>query len=188
MDSAPDGTALDKTALEFAPDRPRRLIEFSLTDQTGQTVTRKDFSGKFLVVGFVFTSCSITCPVVSHKMEHIQALTAGQPDVKLVSLTVDPVDDTVPVLKQYSGHFGASPSHWSFLTGDTATVRNLIGTSFLATDTSSEFAYMPGNFAHIERIVVVDPEGRVQKYYNGLNEGVADAVITEIKRLRGASL
>jgi protein SCO1/2 len=182
--SSQSWAALDGKSLAFDPDYPRQLTDFSLIDQTGRTIARKDFEGKFLVVGFVFTSCSITCPVVSHQMEHIQALTADQADVKLVSLTVDPDDDTVPVMKQYSGRFGAAPSRWSFLTGDAAMMRNLIGVSFLASDTSSEFAYMPGNFAHIERIVLVDPNGRVQKYYNGLNEGVANAVVAEINRLR----
>ena len=39
---------------------------------------------------------------------------------------------------------------------------NLIGTSFLSQDTNDAFSYMPGNFAHTERIAVVDPQGTVR--------------------------
>jgi cytochrome oxidase Cu insertion factor (SCO1/SenC/PrrC family) len=183
-DSTEDASAKTLSPV-IAPDYPRRLIDFSLTDQNGRTINRSELNGSFLVVGFIFTSCSITCPVVTHQMEQIQALTANQPDVRLVSLTVDPEDDTVEVLKNYSTRFGADPRRWSFLTGDEAVSRSLIGTSFLPRDTSSAYAYMPGNFAHIERIALVDPQGRVQKYFNGLDEGAADAVVAEIKRLRG---
>ena len=65
-------------------DHPRRLVDFSLTDRTGRTVTRADLNGKILVVSFLFTSCSLTCPEVSRRMAEIQRLTAGQPDVLLV--------------------------------------------------------------------------------------------------------
>ena len=116
--------------------------------------------------------------------EKIQALIADQPDVCLVTLTVDPVDDTVPVLKQFSSRFAADPSRWSFLTGDESAMRHLIGVSFLSPDTTGQFAYMPGNFAHIERLALVDPQGRVERYFNGLNESVADAVVGEINRLK----
>ena len=63
-------------------------------------------------------------------------------------------------------------------------IRNLIGTSFLSPDTNDAFAYMPGNFANIQRIAVVDPQGRVRAYFDGLNSNVATAVVAEINRLR----
>ncbi len=180
-------TSANGKTVAIAPDYPRRLTEFSLTDQNGRTLTRKDCEGKFLVVGFVFTSCSITCPEITHQMEEIQALTATQPDIQLVTLTVDPDDDTVPVLKKYSSRYGADPGRWSFLTGDGDVMHRLISVSFLSPDTTSQFAYMPGNFAHIERIALVDPHGRIVRYFNGLNDGAADAVVAEIKRLKAAS-
>lgn len=183
-DASYDTASLAAQPLTIAPDFPRRLIDFSLTDQTGRTITRKDLDGKFVVVDFLFTSCSKTCPEVSREMAKIQQLTVGEPDVQLVSLTVDPDDDTVPVLKQYSAGFGADPNRWSFLTGDDSVMHSLIGVSFLAPDTTSQFSYMPGNFAHIERIVLVDPQGHVRQYFNGLKDGAAEGVLEEIRQLK----
>jgi protein SCO1/2 len=121
-------------------------------------------------------------------MGKIQQLTSNQPDVRLVSLTVDPEDDTVPVLAKYGERFGADTNRWLFLTGDDAMVHNLIGTSFLAPDTNDAFAYMPGNFAHIERIALVDPQGRVRDYFDGLDSGAPEAVVREIRQLRKPAL
>lgn len=166
------------------PDHPRQLVNFSLTDRTGQTVTRADLEGKVLVVDFLFTSCSLTCPAVNAQMKQIQQLTTNEPEVKLVSLTVDPRDDTPAVLGKYGSRFGADTNRWLLLTGDRQTLYQLIGNSFLAQDSTGSFGYMPGNFAHIERIAVVDSHGQVQGYFDGLNQNTAVAIVDEIKTLR----
>jgi len=168
----------------ITPDHPRQLVNFSLTNQVGCSVTRKDLAGKFLVVSFIFTSCSVDCPLVSHQMAEIQQLTTNQPDVYLVSLTVDPEDDTVPVLDRYGECYGADTNRWLFLTGDENVMRNLIGTSFLAPDTTGAFAFMPGNFANTERIALVDPQGRVREYFDGLDNGTPQAMVQAISQLR----
>ena len=166
------------------PDHPRQLIDFQLTDRTERTVTRSDLNGKILVVDFLFTSCSLTCPAVNHQMARIQQLTTNLPDVKLVSLTVDPRDDTPAALEKYGERFGADTNRWLFLTGDKAQLYDLIGTSFLSLDTNDAFGYMPGSFAHTERIAVVDANGRLRGYFDGLNQNTAAAVVNEITKLQ----
>jgi protein SCO1/2 len=178
--------AADSGPLVIAPDYPRHLIDFSLTDQAGKSVTRRDLDGHVVVVSFLFTSCSVVCAYVSSQMSKIQRLTAGQ-DVRLISLTLDPADDTVPVLAQYGQGFGLDARRWSLLTGDENALRHFIGTSFLAPDTTGQFATMPGNFANSQRIVLVDPQGNIVKYFDGLNQNAADAVIAEIRKLGPSS-
>ena len=172
----------DAVALE--PDHSRELVDFSLTDRTGRTVTRSDLAGKFLVVDFLFTSCSLTCPVVNGHMAEIQKLTTNQPDVELLSLTVDPRDDTTEVLTKYGAQFGADTNRWLLLTGEKNDLYHLIATSFLSQDENDPFTYMPGNFSHTERIAVVDSRGNVRAYFDGLSENVATAVVQQIARLR----
>src|SRR5580692_6362932 len=102
------------------PDHPRNLVDFSLTDSDGRLVTRADLDGKFVVVDFLLTSCNVTCPAVNRQMVQIQQLTTNQPDVRLVSITVDPRDDTPAVLQKYGQTFGADTNRWLFLTGEKA--------------------------------------------------------------------
>ncbi len=152
----------------ISPDHPRQLVNFSLTDRTGRNVTRSELDGKILVVDFLFTSCSLTCPVVNRCMAQIQQLTTNQPDVKLVSLTVDPRDDTVDALEKYGERFGADTNRWLLLTGDKTALYDLIGNSFLAQDLNDPFNYMPGNFVHTDRIALVDAAGNVRGYFDGM--------------------
>ena len=168
----------------FKPDHPRQLINFTLTDRSGRTVTQAELAGKILVVDFLYTGCSLTCPVVNRCMAQIQQLTTNQPDVRLVSLTVNPRDDTPAVLATYGERFGADTNRWLLLTGDKTQLYDLIGTSFLPQAPDDPFNYMPGNFANTERIAVVDTNGNVRAYFDGLREDTTQAVVAEINRLR----
>jgi protein SCO1 len=183
-EKSPPVFAQNADAVPISPDHPRRLVDFSLTDHTGKIITQNDLAGKFLVVDFLFTSCSLTCPVVNKRMAEIQQLTTNQSDVKLVSITVDPRDDTVEVLAKYGQQFGADTNRWLLLTGEKPQLYNLLATSFLTQDANDPFSYMPGNFSHTERIAVVDAQGNVRAYFDGLAENVSQAVVEQIARLR----
>jgi protein SCO1/2 len=174
-------SGLAQLAIPATPNR--RLASFSLTNQSGRAVTQADVQGDFLVMSFVFTTCSTTCPIISQRMEEIQQLTTNQPDVRLVTVTVDPEDDSAPVLAQYSQRFSADTQRWWFLTGADAAVHHLVG-SILPPDTNSAFAYLPANYAHSDRIALITPQGRVLEYFDGLSTRTPAAVVRRISALR----
>jgi protein SCO1/2 len=159
-------------------------MDFSLTDGTGRTVTRAEVEGKILVVSFLFTSCSLTCPEVTKRMAEIQRRTADLPDVRLLSLTVDPRSDTPPVLARWGARFGADTNRWFMLTGNKALLHEVIGTSFLAVETNNPFLSMPGNFAGTDHIALVDKHGRLRAFFNGLRLQTPAVVVAEIEKLR----
>ncbi|MDD5140025.1 MAG: SCO family protein [Verrucomicrobiales bacterium] len=169
------------------PDRPRELAGFTLTDRSGRTVTRADLDGKFLVVNFVFTGCSITCLDVNRRMAEIQTLTARQPDVKLVSLTVDPRTDTPQVLAEFGNRFGADTNRWLLLTGDKPVLYDLIEKSFIPRDPDDPYNFMPGGFTHTERIAVMDTHGRLRAFFDGMKPETSQAVTDEINQLRASA-
>lgn len=166
------------------PDHPRTLMNFTLTDQNGREVTRDELHGKVLAVSFLYTSCGLTCPEVSKRMAEIQKLTAGDDDVRLVSFTVDPRDDTTTVLAKWGVRFTADTNRWSLLTGDQSQLYRLIGTSFLTTDPTNAFNSMPGNFAGTERIAIVDKKGNLRAFFDGLRLEAPAAAVKEINELR----
>jgi protein SCO1/2 len=166
------------------PDKERTLGEFSLTDENGRTVTRAEVEEKILVVSFLFTSCSLTCPEVTKRMAEIQRLTANDPDVRLVSLTVDPRSDTPAALAKWGARFGADTNRWLLLTGSKAVLHGLIAQSFLTQDKDDPFNSMPGNFTGTERIAVVDKHGRTRIYFDGQRNETPAAVFAEIEKLR----
>lgn len=161
----------------------RRLQPFSLTERSGKPVGDADLRGRVLVVSFVYTSCNLSCRVVSQRMADIQSRLAGKDDVQLVSLAVDPATDTPAVLGAWAAQFGADPRRWLFLTGDTAAVHALVEKSFLTRDPTLR-GVMPGEFADADHIAVVDRDGRVRGYVNGMREDAPSAVVALVDRLR----
>lgn len=164
--------------------RVRSVTAFSLTDRSGRTVTEADLRGKFAVVSFVYTSCSLTCLEVSKQMAEIQQLTKDMKDVQLVSLSVDPRTDTPEVLEKFAEKFGADTNRWLFLTGSKEPIYNLIETSFLSRDTQEPNPLMPGGFEGTERIALVDRQGVIRAYFNGLNPKAPTLLMENMERLR----
>jgi len=103
--------------------------EFTLTDQDGRRIALKELRGKVLAVTFIFASCTDTCPLLTAKMASVQDRlgAAFGPEVRCVSITVDPERDTPPVLKRYAESHHANPAGWSFLTGTPAEIRDVAG-------------------------------------------------------------
>ena len=73
---------------------------------------------KVVVIDVMFTSCTGVCPVMSSTFAKIQNRLGDRlgKDVHLISISVDPVNDTPAKLKEYAARFKARPG-WYFLTG-----------------------------------------------------------------------
>ncbi len=91
---------------------------FSLLERSGRAVSRDDLKGKVWVANFIYTKCKETCPIQSLQIARLQAELADAPDLRLVSITVDPRNDTREVLTEYAARYGADRERWLFLTGD----------------------------------------------------------------------
>lgn len=138
---------------------------FSLTDQAGATITRESFLGKVWVADFFFTSCPDVCPVLAGHMGEIQAHYADNPDLQLVSFSVDPGTDSPPVLAAYAERMHATAGRWFFLTGTIDDVRRVIVDGFKQSmDTQPATATTPATILHGSRFVVVDRRGHLRAF------------------------
>lgn len=160
------------------------LGDFVLTDQRSRPIVRRDLDGKLLVVNFVFTGCSLSCMAVNDRMAEVQKQVSAQPDVQLVSITVDPRSDTPQALAKFSERFGANPERWLFLTGEKTNVYGLLEKSFLGPPNPRFIGLVPGGFDGTHRIAVVDRSGKVRALLNGESKSAAAAVMDLLTKLR----
>lgn len=107
-----------------------KLPQFALYDQNGQVVSSNRFTGKQVMVNFIFTRCPVAtmCPAATAKMMQTQQLAkeAKVPNLELVSITLDPEFDTPGVLKEYADARGIDTSNFSFLTGPENAIKDLL--------------------------------------------------------------
>ncbi len=106
-----------------------KLLNTELLDQNGTQVKFiSDIVGdRIIAINFIYTDCHTACPVVSAIFAKLQNQLGEklQKDVRMVSLSINPITDTPESLKTYSTHFNAKPE-WVWLTGEKKPVDDLL--------------------------------------------------------------
>jgi len=144
---------------------------FALTERNGKTITNNDLFGKIWVADFVYTTCPGPCPLVSANMARIQSTVANDPNVQLVTFTVDPTVDTPVILSTYANQFHADKNRWWFLTGSEKPMYDLIRNGFFLpmVDNSGQ-PVEPGQYkvTHSTQLALVDAHGVIRGFYDGV--------------------
>jgi protein SCO1/2 len=135
----------------------RAVPDFTLTDQSGATVTRESLRGQIWITDFIFTRCKGPCPLMTARMLEMQKALTKTPDVKLVSVTVDPDHDTPAVLQAYAEAIHADPARWKFLTGNPDAIRKMVTQGFM-----QHLEEENGEPVHGTMFLVVDGNGMVR--------------------------
>ncbi len=156
---------------------------FSLVDQHGTTFTEKDMAGKICVVDFFFTSCPGICPKLTKSMGTLQEAFLDSPDILLVSHSVTPDKDQVPVLNTYAQKKGVQYAKWRLLTGNKEEIYNL-GRKYYFIEEDLGENRDADIFLHTENFVLIDKHRRIRGIYNGLDPDSIRALEADIVALR----
>lgn len=139
-----------------------KVPDFELTDQNNKKITNKDMLGKVYLVEFFFSRCPTICPVMNRNMRFIED-EVNSPEFGIISISIDPENDTPAALKEHAKSVGAKSPDWHFLTGD----REYIG------KLADQFNIYVGDkeddsesLNHSGMIALVDKEGNIRCRYN----------------------
>ncbi|WP_264525773.1 SCO family protein [Flavobacterium sp. N502536] len=150
------------------------IADFSFVNQNGDTITQKNYEGKIYVADFFFTTCGSICPKMTTNLADVQKAVLNNPKVMLLSHTVFPEVDSIPVLKAYAIKHGVVDSKWNLVTGDKKEIYTMARKSYLAVKLGRPDQLY--DMVHTENFVLVDQKRRVRGFYDGTNK-------EEIKRL-----
>jgi len=163
---------------------------FTLTDQSGAPFSSQALAGHVTLLDFVYTYCTDACPIMSATFQDAQRkLTQDKllgSKVMLVSMSVDPVHDTPPVMADYAQQFQADPNSWKMLTGDFDSVYDVITGFKVATRPPRPAVDSPPpggtELTHSTAVLLIDPQLQVRAYLDG-TDASADDLISAAKRL-----
>jgi protein SCO1/2 len=155
--------------------------KFELTDQNKTLISNKDYAGKVYVLEFFFTTCPTICPKMNMNMLTIQNAFFGNPNFGIVSITINPDNDTPEVLKEHAQKLGVKSSNWHFLTGDKNKIFDLANKGFNVY--VGQNSKVNGGFEHSGLFALIDKNGDIRcrkdnfgnpiLYYDGIEkEGV----------------
>jgi protein SCO1/2/putative membrane protein len=156
---------------------------FSLSERYGKTIANADLRGKVWIAHFFFTTCKEGCAQTTQTMARLQDIFRGKPDVALVSISLNPQDDTPEVLRDYANHFAADAEQWLFLYGPESVVHDTVQKSFFHTAQRSANPSNP--IDHSFNLLVVDRDGVIRGYVNGKNPDEIDPLVRRVRELAG---
>ena len=170
-----------ENSLEY--ENIHRISDFEFTNQNGNKVTNETFKNKIYIADFFFTSCPGICPRLAKNMGRLQEVFKEDSDVLLLSHSVTPEKDTVPVLKEYGIENNVDSKKWNLVTGNKKEIYDIARKSYFADEdfvkTQDETA-----FIHTENFVLIDKKGRIRGVYNGTLAVETDRIVRHIKLLK----
>jgi protein SCO1/2 len=160
-----------------------KIPDFNLVDQLGDTVSQKTFDDKIYVADFFFTTCPGICLKMTGNMVKVQEAFKDDPEVLLLSHSVTPSMDSVPVLKNYADKNGVLDNKWHLVTGNKTEIYNL-GRNQYFVENDLGVPKVINDFLHTENFLLVDKNKHIRGIYNGLNRASIAQLITDIKALK----
>ena len=157
------------------------IRDFTFIDQDSNLVTNETFSDQVYVADFFFTSCPTICPVMKQQMLRVYEAYEKEPEVAILSHTIDPKHDTVAVLKDFAEKLDVKTEKWHFVTGNKDSIYDIGETSYLVVANEDENA--PGGYIHSGAFLLVDKQRRIRGVYDGTIPEQVDILINDISRL-----
>jgi protein SCO1/2 len=167
-----DGKQITDTVYQTIP-------AFKFVNQYGDTITQKSLDGKIYVADFFFTTCPNICPVMHRNMLPVYNEFKSNNDFRIISHTIDPKYDTIPVLKKYADKMGLSGNTWWFLHGKKDDTYQ-IAKSYLV---SVKEKNPQGNYVHDGYFILIDKQKRIRGTYQGTDAREVEKMTADIKIL-----
>jgi protein SCO1/2 len=166
--------------------RFHKIPDFNLMNQLGDTISQKTFEGKIYVTDFFFTTCPGICPKMTGNMEKIQEEFVNDSDILLLSHSVMPTTDSIPILKEYAKNNNVIDNKWHLVTGDKKDIYDLGRNHYFVENDLGEVKDI-NDFLHTENFLLIDKKTHIRGIYNGLNRASIAQLIIDIKTLQKES-
>ncbi|MDC0272094.1 SCO family protein [Crocinitomicaceae bacterium] len=163
-----------------------KIQDFEFVNQNGDLIKSKELEGKIWVVEYFFATCKGICPIMNKQMQRVQSAYSDDNEIKILSFTVDPINDSIEALKKYAESHEAINGKWHFFTGNKTKLYGLARQSFflLKPAEAKNLGDAGGDFIHTNNFVLIDPQKRIRGYYDGTNPDEVDELIADIGILK----
>lgn len=154
----------------------------SFTNQLGKKVSINDLSGKIIVLDFFFTRCPTICPALAKSMKRLQDSFKKNDTsiVQFLSVSIDPVHDSVQQLRKFADRYNADNDTWWFVTGDKQDIYDFALHEIKA---SIADVNVDTTFVHSDLFFVLDKERIVRGWYGGLDSIAQAKLVRDIPLL-----
>lgn len=154
----------------------------SFTNQLWQQVSLYDIKGKIIILDFFFTRCPTFCPGMARSMKKLQDSFKKNDTsiVQFISVSIDPLHDSVPQLRKFADRFNVNPDSWWLVTGDKKEIYDFALQEMKASIADTE---VDTGFIHTQNFFLLDREKIVRGWYNGFDSAAQQKLVRDIPLL-----
>lgn len=167
---------------------------FSFINQNQEKITDQTMKGKVYILEFFFATCPTICPKMNSNLLKIEKDFIGNSDFGIISITINPEQDTPQFLKQHAQQLGVKHKNWHFLSGDYEKTMELANKGFNLY--AAQNPNIAGGFEHSGMVAIIDKNGNIRSrkdkfgnpavYYDLLDENKdmgIEAIKEDVKTL-----
>lgn len=159
-----------------------QIPSFAFTNQNGERVTDSTYNEAIYIADFFFTTCPTICPKMKSELLRVYEAFQDNPQVMILSHTIDPEYDNVEVLHDYAERLEVESPKWNFVTGSKDSIYT-IAEYYLASVTEDKSA--PGGYIHSGALILIGPNKHIRGMYDGTRAEEVDQLIKDIPLLLG---
>ena len=130
------------------------VVDFSLVDRAGNTVTDEDLRGQYLLLGFGFTHCEHICPLMALNMGRV--VKAATKPTTGIFVSVDTERDSAIESDDYAHHFGDSMMGLGGTIEQINAAAKNFKVSYVVTKTQDHYTVQ-----HTANVFLIDPQGEL---------------------------
>lgn len=156
---------------------------FSFLKQDSSMVSQQETQGRVYVAEYFFTSCKGICPKMNKNMKAIYEKFKTDSNFLVISHTVNPEVDSLPVMRHYADSMGANSKNWWFVTGSKEALYKAARESYMLDDPKNSSKNIDEQFLHTQFFTLVDRLGRVRGVYDGIKKDEVEQLIHDISEL-----
>lgn len=177
------GLVVQPNEYDFSMDSLiHRVSDFRFINQEGKIVTQKTFTDCIYITDYIFTTCPGICKDMSREMQKVYHKFLQNPEVKILSHTSKPNEDSIPVLFDYAISQGVSNhGKWNFVTGNIDSLYQMALKNYLIVDEAE--SEVGNTFVHTERMALIDKRKHIRGFYDGTNPAETERLIKDIEKL-----
>lgn len=156
------------------------------TDQRGDSLRDEDFANQVILASFLYYHCDrfTYCDSIPFYFSRIQDSMKGAADFQMLTYTIDPDRDSLPILKDWANTWNANPDIWHFVRGDRYTTHQIILGEYFG-----KIKYAEGDLKYMkpdEKVVLIGRDGLVRGYYALYNEEDMTDLLKAIRQSLGS--
>ena len=159
-----------------------KVGNFSFTNQLGKTVTQKDFDSSIYIANYIFTTCPGICKDMTKELRRVYQQIESRPQVKILSHTSKPEEDSVEVLYSFAQRNGVKRhNQWVFVTGNIDSLHQIALKGYLIANPDD--ARDGNTFVHTERVALIDKNKHIRGFYDATSAKEINEMMLDIDKL-----